>query len=97
MNRALNVWYFGGGFAVSLIVLAASNWHAALAVFAVWILSLIVVIVRWFTAVGDGIGAAAAECKKVVEDHPIVEGEFEKRLRNSTEVIIHSPTRRRGP
>lgn len=78
MNRALNVWYFGGGFAVSLIVFAASSWQASLTVFAVWILSLIVVVVRWAHAVGDVIEAAAAECKKV-EDPEV--GEFEKRLR----------------
>ena len=38
------IWCFGGGFAVSLIVLAVFNWRAALATFAVWIISLIIAI-----------------------------------------------------
>lgn len=38
------MWCFGGGFAVSLIVLAVFNWRAALATFGVWILSLIAAI-----------------------------------------------------
>ncbi len=35
------VWCFGGGFAVSLLMLAVFNWRAGLATFAVWIISLI--------------------------------------------------------
>lgn len=34
-------WCCGGGLAVSLLVFAVFNWRAGLAVFAVWIISLI--------------------------------------------------------
>ena len=35
------VWFFGGGFAISILLLAISGWRLALGCFAIWILSLI--------------------------------------------------------
>ncbi len=50
IDLASLIWCCGGGFAVSLIVLAAFNWRAALITFGVWIISLIYAVFWMITS-----------------------------------------------